>query len=114
MAGATFLATDRDAGVANLSSWTGLRFWVRGADCPFAVWSLTEDGWGGRHVVPLSEDWTPHRLPFAWFGTDGSDLRGVMFNVDTVPGAFWFELGDVRLYERDLAAAPLTNPLPDR
>ena len=98
MAGATFLAADRDTSVANLSAWKGVRFWARGAERPFAVWSLTADGWGGRHVVPLSDDWTPHRLPFRWFGTDGSDLRGLMFAVDSAPGEFWFELGDVRLY----------------
>jgi hypothetical protein len=96
MAGATFLAADD--GVANLSAWQGVRFWARGAERPFAVWSLNADGWGGRHVVPLCEDWTPHRLPFAWFGTDGSELRGLLFAVDSVRGEFWFELGDVRLY----------------
>jgi hypothetical protein len=99
MGGATFLAADQEAGVANLSAWNGIRFWVRGAERPFAVWSLTADGWfGGRHVVPLSDDWAPHTLPFHWFGTDGSDLRGLMFSVDSAPGEFWFELGDVRLY----------------
>lgn len=98
MAGATFLAADRDTGIANLSAWTGARFWARGTERPLAVWSLTADGWGGRHVVPLSDEWTPHRLPFTWFGTDGSDLRGLMFAVDSALGEFWFELGDVRLY----------------
>jgi hypothetical protein len=98
MAGATFLAADRAEGAANLSAWNGVRFWARGAERPFAVWSLTADGWGGRHVVALSEDWTVYRLPFHWFGTDGSDLRGLMFAVDSAPGEFWFELGDVRLY----------------
>ena len=98
MAGATFLAADLEAGVANLSAWKGIRFWARGEERPFAVWSLNADGLGGRHVVALSEDWTPQRLPFHWFGTDGSDLRGLLFAVDSVVDQFWFELGDVRLY----------------
>jgi hypothetical protein len=98
MAGAMFLAADRAEGVANLSAWNGARFWARGAERPFAVWSLNAEGWGGRHVVPLFEDWAQYRLPFHWFGTDGSDLRGLMFAVDTAPGEFWFELGDARLY----------------
>ena len=97
MAGATFLAAERDT-LANLSAWEGVRFWLRGAERPFAVWSLNAEGWGGRHVVPLSAEWTPTRLPFPWFGTDGSDLRGLLFAVDSAPGEFWFELGDVRLY----------------
>lgn len=98
MAGATFLAADRDTVTANLSAWRGVRFWARGAERPFAVWSLTADAWGGRHVIPLTDEWMPHRLPFSWFGTDGSDLRGLLFAVDSAPGEFWFQLGDVRLF----------------
>jgi imidazolonepropionase-like amidohydrolase len=98
-AGAMFFPADPPMTPANLSKFKELVFWARGD--------------GGEHQVMLfaarlgnipamrsftaGPEWREHVIPLASFSNvDGSDIRGLLFSAGSRPGAFRFQIDEVR------------------
>jgi imidazolonepropionase-like amidohydrolase len=96
-AGAMFFPAATPMTPANLSKFKEIVFWTKGDGAEYQVMVFaTKLG-----HIPASRPFTPGPgwqevvMPFADFGVDGSDLRGVLFSA-TQPGAFRFTIDEVR------------------
>ncbi|MBC7791232.1 MAG: CIA30 family protein [Anaerolineae bacterium] len=84
---------------ANLSSKRELRFWTKGDGQTYRVLVFAQS----KGMIPLVQTfvagtaWTEVVLPWSAFGIDGSDVMGIVFAGGPAPGAFAFQIDDLRL-----------------
>ena len=95
----------------NLSSKSSISFWTKGDGRTYQVML----GAKSKGALPLTKsfiagpEWTKVTFPFSDFGTDGHDLKAIMFAELAIPGEFAFEIDEVRLEPADLGAAGLAQ-----
>ena len=111
-AGAMFFAGTRPMFPVNLSSKQAISFSTRGDGRTYQVMLFTKS----KGVVPSVKrftsgpDWQAITVPLADFGTDGSDLQGLMFAELAVPGNFRFLIDDIRLEAATATVSPADPP----
>jgi imidazolonepropionase-like amidohydrolase len=98
-AGAMFVPGKTMMAPANLSSKKELTFWAKGRGPTFAVMLFIR----GSGFIPrtktfaIGPDWKEYAFPFEAFGTDGSDIMGILICATDAPGEFAFQVDNVRL-----------------
>ena len=84
---------------ANLSSKQELRFRAKGDGKTYRVMIFAQS----KGMIPLMQtfvagpEWSEVAMPWKAFGTDGSDVMAIIFAGGPQPGAFAFQVDDVRL-----------------
>lgn len=99
-AGAMFSPGEHPFAAANLSTTPVLAFWAKGDGKPHRVLCFTESGGRIPSVVPFTPGaaWAEVQIPLSAFhGSDGHDVEAILFDGGTAPGAFGFEIDEVRL-----------------
>jgi hypothetical protein len=99
-AGAMFSPGATPFAPANLTRHRELRFRARGDGTPARVMLFAESKGGTPLVQSFTPgaEWQEFSLPLAAFGgTDGRDIRAILFVGGPRPGAFSFRIDDVRL-----------------
>ena len=99
-AGAMFFPAATPMAPVDASTFKELVFWARGDGGTHRVMVFAVRLGNIPAAAPFTPgpEWREVVLPFAAFsGIDGSDLRGVLFSAGSKPGAFRFEIDDVRL-----------------
>jgi imidazolonepropionase-like amidohydrolase len=96
-AGAMFFPAATPMTAVDLSKFKEVVFWAKGDAAEFQVMLFATRLGNIPATRPFRAraDWQEFVLPFADFGVDGSDLRGVLFSA-TAPGPFRFTIDDVR------------------
>ncbi len=96
-AGAMFFPAATPMTPVDLSKFKEVVFWAKGDDAEFQVmiFATRLGNIPASRPFRATADWKEVVLPFADFGVDGSDLRGVLFSA-TEPGPFRFTIDDVR------------------
>ncbi len=100
-AGAMFFPGATPGQPANLSEKKGITFWAKGDGQQYGVTMYA----GSFMSIPTSvsfiasEEWQQHSVLFSEFGAiDTREVLGIAFNAGgTTPGAFQFQIDDVRL-----------------
>ena len=107
-AGAMFFPGTAPMAPVNLSSKKAISFWTKGDGRTYQVMLFTKS----KGVVPsvkgfaAGPEWQAITIPLSDLGTDGSDLKGLMFAELAAPGSFCFSIDDIRL------EAPKPQPAP--
>jgi len=84
----------------NLSGKKAISFWAKGDGKMYTLAVMTE---GNASQMPAMKmftagaEWKQYSYPISAFGTDGSDLRALMFACGQTPGKFEFELDDLEI-----------------
>ena len=96
-AGAMFFPAPTPMTAVDLSKFKEVVFWAKGDGAEFQVmiFATRLGNIPASRPFRATADWKEIALPFADFGVDGSDLRGVLFSA-TEPGPFRFTIDDVR------------------
>ena len=99
-AGAMFFPAATPMAPVDLSTFKELVFWARGDGRQYQVMLFTTR-FGN---IPVSQpftaerEWRQHALPLkAFSGTDGADVRGILFSADAAAGAFAFAIDGLLL-----------------
>jgi imidazolonepropionase-like amidohydrolase len=98
-AGVTFMPGKQPMAAADLSAAKVIRFKVRGDGNQYSV-SVMSKGASMPGSVPFTAEsaWREVAIPFSTFkGVDASAITMIAFNAGPKPGAYAFELSDVRL-----------------
>jgi hypothetical protein len=98
-AGAMFFPAATPMAPVDASKYKALVFWARGDGGTHQVMLFAARLGNIPAAAPFTPgpEWREVVLPFSAFsGIDGSDLRGVLFSAGSKPGAFRFEIDDVR------------------
>jgi len=119
--GAMFFPGSAPMEPVNLSRKTSIAFWTKGDGKTYQVmiWAKSKGALPLMKSFTTSPEWTRVSLPLSDFGTDGHDLKAIMFAALAVPGSFQFLIDDVRL-ESGTARLVMTKPytvaqdLPDK
>jgi hypothetical protein len=98
-AGAMFFPASPPMTPANLSAFTEIVFQARGDGREYQVMVFATRLGTAPAAQPFTagRDWRQHVIPLKAFGTDGSDLRGILFSADAVAGAFGLTIDQVLL-----------------
>lgn len=97
--GAVFFPGPAPMVPVNLSGKKAITFWTRGDGGIYQVMLLAKS----KGSLPVGRpftagpDWKQVTIALADFGTDGSDLQGLMVAAVAKPGPFRFLIDDVRL-----------------
>jgi hypothetical protein len=98
-AGSMFFPGPKPMTVANLSARKTIRFWAKGDGKTYRVIVFTQSS--GQtpptQTFEAGSDWKEFSMPLAQFQTDGRDMIGLLFTGGPAPGAFSFEIDDVRI-----------------
>ncbi|PWT82446.1 MAG: hypothetical protein C5B57_08645 [Blastocatellia bacterium] len=98
-AGAMFFPGPAPMVPVNLSGKHAISFWTKGDNRTYQVMLFAKS----KGTMPLTKsfsagrEWTKVTVYFADFGTDASDLQGIMLAEVAVPGHFAFQIDDVQL-----------------
>jgi imidazolonepropionase-like amidohydrolase len=97
-AGAMFFPAATPMTPVDLSKFKQLVFWAKGdgGELQVMIFATRLGNIPATRPFRPGPEWQEFVLPFADFGVDGSDLRGVLFSA-TAPGPFRFTIDDVRL-----------------
>ena len=102
-AGAMFFPGPTPMAPVTLSSKKAISVWTKGDGRTYQVMLFAKS----KGAMPLvrnfiaGSDWKQVVIPFSDFGTDASDLQGLMMAELGMPGPFSFSIDDVRLEPQD-------------
>ncbi len=85
---------------ANLSSFSGISFFLRGTERTYAVVVFTQrSGFAPAYsrLFRADERWKEYHLSFAELGLEPYDVTGIFIGAFQDNGTFWFQLDNVRL-----------------
>lgn len=100
VAGLMFSPGVRPSAPANLSSWKGLSFRVKGDGRTYQLMMFARSGGGNPVIQPFTAtaDWRRVSFPFSGLGnSDGYDLTAMQIVAGPDAGQFNFQIDDVRL-----------------
>jgi imidazolonepropionase-like amidohydrolase len=98
-AGAMFFPGSAPMAPMNLSNKSAISFWTKGDGRTYQVmlWAKSKGALPLTKSFTAGSEWTRFSLPLSDFGTDGHDLKAIMFAELAIPGKFTFEIDEVRL-----------------
>jgi len=120
--GAMFFPGSSPMEPVNLSDKSAISFWTKGDGKTYQVmvWAKSKGALPLTKGFTAGEEWTWVSIPLSDFGTDGHDLKAIMFAALAVPGSFGFRIDDVRLEPAAPARPAIAGPfvaaqaLPDK
>jgi len=99
-AGAMFFPGAEPFAVADLSERKSISFWAKGDGKTYRIMFFTQGGgrMPGAQTFTAGPEWKKISFPFSAFdGTDGHDVRGIMFVGGPAAGKFDFQIDQVEL-----------------
>jgi beta-glucosidase len=84
----------------NLSGKKAISFWAKGDGKLYTLAVMTEANASQMPAMKMftaGAEWKQYSYPLSAFGTDGSDLRALLFACGQTPGKFEFQLDDLEI-----------------
>lgn len=99
-ADASFVPGSGPEDPVNLSSKKTISFWAKGDGKSYTLAVQTESNSGGMPGIQpfvAGPEWKHYSFPFSTFQTDGHDITGLAFVHVQEPGAFQFQLDEIKI-----------------
>jgi len=102
-AGVMFFPGETIMAPANLSSYEGLSFWLKGTERQYALFIFTQHAGfmpAYSRIFKAGEEWQEFFFSFKDMGLKAHDVTGIFIGAFQDAGPFWFQLDRVRLKEK--------------
>lgn len=87
---------------ANLSSFKGISFWLKGKERPYAIVIFAQHtGFVPAYsrLFTAGSEWKEFSFSFEEFGLEAYDIMGIFIGAYQEAGSFWFQIDNVKLKE---------------
>jgi len=102
-AGVMFLPGATIMAPANLSSYEGLSFWLKGMERQYSVVIFAQHAGfmpAYSRMFKAGPEWQEFSFSFKDMGLEAHDITGIFIGAFQEAGSFWFQLDNVRLVEK--------------